>query len=120
MRAAAHYRNVDQSSRVSAATPHQLVAILLGEAIDQIDVMQAAIASGRRGHEARARATGVLHALEASLDHRSGGTTADLMARVYREARRCVQKAADELDPKWCEQARATVAPIAEAWAQIA
>lgn len=119
MKAAMQYRNVEQSSRVASASPHALVAILLGEALEQIDVMQAALSRGQRGHESKARAIGILHALEASLDHRAGGPTAGLMAQVYREARRCLGHATDELDPKWCKQARATIAPIADAWDQI-
>ena len=120
MNAAAQYRQIEQSSRVAAATPHALVAILLAEALDQIDVMQAALSRGRRGYEAQARAMGILHALEASLDQNSGGATASLMAQVYREARRCLKHAGNVIDPNWCKQARATVAPIAEAWDQIA
>lgn len=120
MNGAAQYRHIEQSSRVAAATPHALVAILLTEALDQIDVMQAALSRGRRGHEAQARATGILHALEASLDQQSGGATASLMAQVYRETRRCLRRASEEIDPDWCKKARATIAPIAEAWAQIA
>lgn len=120
MNAAAVYRQVDQSSRVEAASAHGLVAILLHEALDQIDAMAAALGRGRVAPAVQARAQGILHALEASLDHRSGGTTAALMAQVYRETRRCLTKAADEVDPFWCKQARLTVEPIAEAWGQIA
>jgi flagellar secretion chaperone FliS len=119
MRAADLYRRIDQSSRVEAASAHGLVAILLDEALDQIDAMHAALARGRHAHEANARAQGILHALEASLDTRAGGTTAALMAQVYRETRRCLVKAADEIDPLWCKQARVTLAPIVEAWGQI-
>ena len=120
MNAAAVYRHVDQSSRVEAATPHALVTILLDEALDQIDAMEAVLRRRQRAHVAQARALGILHALEASLDHRAGGTTAALMAQVYREARRCLTRAADEIDPLWCKQARATLSPIAEAWGQTA
>jgi flagellin-specific chaperone FliS len=120
MNAAAVYRQVEQSSRVEAASAHELVMILLGEALDQIDAMASSLSRGKRAHEAQARAQGILHALEFSLDHRSGGTTAKLMAQVYREARRCLAKAAEEVDPFWCKQARLTVVPIAEAWGQIA
>ncbi len=120
MNAAAVYRKIDQSSRVEAASAHGLVAILLDEALDQIDAMAAALGHGRAAPAAQARAQGILHALEASLDHRSGGTTAALMAQVYRETRRCLSKAADEVDPFWCKQARLTVEPIAEAWGAIA
>lgn len=119
MKAAAHYREIEQSSRVAAATPHALVAILFHEALEQIDVMQTALSRGRRSHEAQARAMSILHALEASLDQRSGGTTASLMAEVYRETRRCLCRAAEEIDPNWCKKAKSTIAPVAEAWGQI-
>jgi flagellar secretion chaperone FliS len=120
MNAAAVYRQIDQSSRVEAASAHGLVAILLGEAVDQIDAMQAALGRGQAAPVALARAQGILHALEGSLDHRAGGTTATLMAQVYRETRRCLNKAAVEVDPFWCKQARLTVEPIVEAWSAIA
>lgn len=120
MKAAALYRQVDQSSRVEAASPHGLVSILLEEALDQIAAMEALMQRGRPAHEAQARAQGIIHALEASLDHSLGGTTAALMARVYRETRRCLTQAITEIDPKWCRQARLTIAPIAEAWRAIA
>jgi flagellar secretion chaperone FliS len=119
MNAAAVYRQVDHSSRVEAASAHGLVAILLGEALDQIDAIDAALTRGRYAHEANARAQGILHALEASLDHRAGGTTAALMGQVYRETRRCLTRATEEIDPFWCKQARLTVEPIVEAWGQI-
>ncbi len=117
---AARYRQIDQSSRVEGASPHALVGILLDEAIDQIDAAAAALRRGQRAHVAFARAQSILHALEASLDHRAGGTTAALMQQVYRETRRCLTRATDEIDPLWCNRARQTVKPIAEAWAQIA
>ena len=120
MNAAAIYRQVDQASRVEGASPHALVAILLEEAIGQIGAIEAAYGRGQRAHQAQARVQGILHALEASLDYVRGGNTAVLMARVYREARRCLTRAAEEIDPFWCKQARATIDPIVEAWAAIA
>lgn len=120
MNAAAIYREVDQSTRVEVASPHRLVAILLEEALDQIDTMAANLGRGRAAPVALARAQGIMHALEASLDHRLGGTTATLLAQVYCETRRCLTKAADEIDPFWCKQARLTVEPIVEAWGAIA
>lgn len=119
MNAAAAYRLIDQTSRVEGASPHALVGILLDEVLDQIDTMDAAFARGQRPHVAQARAFSILHALEASLDHRSGGTTAGLMAQVYRETRRCLSRATEEIDPFWCKQARQTIEPVAQAWGQI-
>jgi flagellar secretion chaperone FliS len=119
MRGAAAYRQVDQTSRVEGASPHGLVGILMNEAAEQMAALEAAYTRGQRAHHAQARVQGILHALEASLDFRAGGETAVLMARVYREARRCLTRAAEEIDPFWCKQARATLDPVAEAWAQI-
>jgi flagellar secretion chaperone FliS len=119
MRGAAAYKQVDEVSRVEGASAHGLVAILMSEAAEQMAMIEAAYARGQRAHEAQAKVQGILHALEASLDHRRGGETAALMARVYREARRCLSRAADEISPLWCKQARETLDPIAEAWLQI-
>jgi flagellar secretion chaperone FliS len=120
MNAAAAYRQIDQSSRVAAASPHALVAILLNELLDQIAVMQATLGRGRRPHEPQARALGILHALDASLNYQGGGTTAVLMAKVYGETRRCLIQASEQIDPFWCKQARMTIEPIVEAWGAIA
>ena len=119
MNAAAAYRRIDQTARVEGASPHALVGILLDEVLDQIDAMTATLMRGQRPHMAQARAHSILHALEASLNYRSGGTTADLMAQVYRETRRCLARADEEIDPFWCKQARQTVEPIVQAWGQI-
>lgn len=113
------YRKVDQSARVEQASPHALVAVLLAQALDQVDVMTAALARGRRIPEVHARANDVLFALEATLNHETGGTTAKLMAQVYRETRRCLDEASRTGDAACCKQARATLQPIAEAWAAI-
>jgi flagellar secretion chaperone FliS len=120
MKAAAAYRDIDLSSRVAGASPHGLVAVLMEEAITGMGAIEAACRRGQPSHSTHARVMGILHALEASLDYASGGETAWLMARVYREARRCLSRAAEEIDPIWCKQARETLAPVAEAWAQIA
>lgn len=120
MRAAERYRQVDQSTRIEGASPHGLVTILLEEAVVQIGAIEAAYGRGQRAHQAQARVQGILHALEASLDHARGGDTALLMARVYREARRCLTRAAEDGDPLMCRRARETLDPIADAWTQIA
>lgn len=120
MRAASLYRSVDHASRVESASPHGLVAILFDECLTGIATLEAAYGRGLRAHETNARVQGILHALEASLDHANGGETAALMARVYREVRRCLSQAAADIDPLWCKRARETIAPIAEAWCHIA
>jgi flagellar secretion chaperone FliS len=120
VRADAAYRAVDQASRVEGASPHALVVILFEEALDQIDIIAAGLTRGRRPDEAQVRAHAILHALEAGLDHRAAGPMAALLATVYRETRRCIQRAADQTDPFWCKRARETMEPVASAWRDIA
>ena len=120
MNAAASYRHVDQMSRVGAASAHGLVEILLSEALEQITVADSLLARKRSVLTVNARLQGILHALEASLDHSAGGTTARLMDAVYQETRRCMARAAAENDPEWIKRAEGTLRPVAEAWREIA
>lgn len=120
MRGVAAYRAVAAESRVFGASAHDLVAILLDEAIMQIDAVAASCRKGNRPHGAHARAQSILCALDAGLDRQAGGETADLMGRVYREAQRCLRHAVDEMDPLWCEKARGVLQPIVHAWSEIA
>jgi flagellar secretion chaperone FliS len=116
---AALYMHVANSSRVEGASPHSLVAILFEEALEHIGAIEARYRTGQSAHQSHVRAMSLLYALESSLDYERGGQTAELLQRVYREGRRCLTVGAQEIDPKWCQLARDTVKPIAEAWQQI-
>lgn len=114
------YRAVDHGARTAGASPHALVAILFEECLEGIAILELNYRRGRHARAENARIHGIIYALEASLDHSGGGETAALMARVYCEARRCLTEAASRIDPLWCKRARATLEPIADAWAHIA
>lgn len=119
--AQARYRTVDVASKVEAATPHQLVAILYDELLQSLDAMAVATARGdlnQRG-ERQARALRLLSGLETSLDYKDGGDIALGLAKIYREARRLVIAAARESDPALIAQAREMLAEVAGAWAEI-
>ena len=116
---AAAYRGV-AATRVEDASPGELVAILLDELIDWLADMGGAMAAGcdRRRDKAKRRGEAILFALEASLDG-GAGSLGGKMSRIYTEVRRLMASAVAENDPDRCNQARALLEPIAEAWREI-
>lgn len=119
--ARARYMDIDIGARVEAASPHRLIAILFEELDKTFQAMGAAQAAGDRGRmlSSQARALNILHGLETSLDFERGGEIATGLAAIYREANRQLRAATHENDPEWIKRARAMVAEIGGAWAQI-
>jgi len=120
-RAQASYQNVDLSTRVEGASPHQLIALLFEEAVNALDAMAAA--AGRRDiarvATAQARALSIVGGLQASLDMEGGGDLARNLADVYREASRLILTAGKANEPMFAAQARTMLAEIASAWSSI-
>lgn len=116
---AAAYRGV-AATRVEDASPGRVVAILLDELSDWLAGMGGAIAAGcdQRRDSAKGRAEAILFALEASLNG-DAGSLGGKMGRIYAEVGRLIVSAAAENDPERCNQARALLEPIAEAWREI-
>src|SRR3712207_4563692 len=84
------YQNVDLSSRVEAASPHELVVILFDELLKALDAMAAACRRkdyGQRGAR-QSRALSILHGLESSLDFEEGGEIAASLGAIYAEDRK--------------------------------
>ncbi|MDT7935130.1 MAG: flagellar export chaperone FliS [Sphingomonadaceae bacterium] len=115
------YRETNVASRVAGANPHQLVQILFDEAL-------ADLAAGRRAAEIRdyaqksrhlSHAATIVAALEGCLDHRLGGELAANLALVYAFVRARILRGAARNDLAALDEAAATLAEIAEAWATI-
>lgn len=116
------YQDVDSTSRVVGASPHELISILFEEVQQRLSQT---IKLAERGDvpamlQSRSRAMSILHALEESLDFEKGGELALALARIYREASRRINGASrpDQVDK--LESARAMLSEIAEAWRAIA
>ena len=120
-RAQASYQNVDLSTRVEGATPHQLIALLFEEALVAIDAMTAAAQRRDYGRVAssQARALSIIGGLQASLDMERGGELARNLADVYREASRLILTGGRASEPLFVTQARTMLAEIASAWNAI-
>jgi flagellar protein FliS len=119
--ARARYQNVDLASRIEAASPHRLVAILLEELLKSLDAMAAACRLSdftQRGLR-QSRSLSILHGLEESLDFSKGGDIAASLAAIYREARRLVLVGGQDNNPEAVMQAREMAAEIASAWSAI-
>ena len=120
--ARARYQNVDLASRIEAATPHRLVAILLDELMKSLDAMMAACRVSdfvQRGVR-QSRALSILHGLEGSLDYEKGGDIAASLAAIYAQARKLVLAGARDNDPDTLLKAREMIGEIASAWDSIA
>ena len=118
------YANIDIGARVEAASPHQLVSVLFEELLKNLDTLIVGLgASGTLNRSGvilrRARANTILLGLEGSLDRRQGGEVAAGLSAVYREARRQIATGSDANDAEPIREARAMIAEIAGAWAQI-
>jgi flagellar protein FliS len=120
--ARARYQNVDLASRIEAATPHRLVAILLDELLKSLDAMAAAcrVSDFAQRGQRQSRALSILHGLEGSLDFEKGGDIAASLAAIYGHARRLVFNAGRDNDAEAVLKAREMVGEIASAWDAIA
>lgn len=121
-KAQTHYRAVSIASRIEAATPHELVAILYEELIGALDVARAAVVQGKASacHSARDRSVSILLALEASLDLERGGDLARSLAGIYGAIRLELIRRGRELQADTLDRASKSVAALQEAWARIA
>ena len=120
-RAQASYQNVDLSSRVQGASPHELIALMFEEALNAIDALMAAAPRRdvARVAAAQARAMTIIGGLQASLDMERGGDLARNLVEVYREASRLILAAGKGCEPMFAAQARNMLGEIASAWGSI-
>ena len=119
--AAANYGNLDATSRVAAASPHELVSILFEQLLLRLDRAKRSLDRGDMAAmlQSRARASDILNALEESLDFDNGGEIATALAIVYREASNRSDSASGSEAGDKLVSAREMIAEIAEAWAEI-
>lgn len=79
------YKSIGVESGVQSASPHQLISMLLGGALDRIAAARGAIERGeidKRG-ELLGRAIEIIDNLRAALDHERGGDISENLASLY-------------------------------------
>jgi len=84
-RSALHYRKMGLQAKVSEASPHQLISLLLEGACQRIALAQACLGQGEmaRKGKAIAGACAIIAHLNESLDHAAGGEIAAGLSSLY-------------------------------------
>ena len=114
----ATYRQIDLVGRTTEADGPALVQLLYEEAVHALRA--AAWAAENRQMKTKSdkvtRATAILFALEANLDHDAGGEVAMTLARLYAGARRMIVDASIGSDPAPFREVAAILEEIGQAW----
>lgn len=112
------YREIDLAGRTAAADGPALVQLLYEELVQALRV--AAWAADHRQFATKServtRATAILFALEANLDHEKGGEVSRTLARLYAGARRQVIEASIGTEGAPFRRVADDLDEIAQAW----
>lgn len=119
---ASSYQSVAKESRVLAANPYELVAVLFEELRDTLNLM---IESARRNDDARmfqyrAKSLAILSGLDESLNFDVAGELAQTLHIIYTEAAKRIQSETRESLIERVESAREMIHEIEKAWTAIA
>lgn len=114
------YRDIDLAGRTAVADGPALVQLLYEELVQALRVAAWAVEHERPvvKSERVTRATAILFALEANLDHEHGGDVSATLARFYAGARRQVVQAAIGQDSAPFRRVADDMEEIAGAWRQ--
>lgn len=117
----ARYRSTDLAARVAAASPHELVAMMIDALRSALLAAEAASRGARPVQRAKAvmKALAILDGLEDSLDFARGGRVARALAALYAQVRALALAGNDEGRPELFGGAAAQIAALGEAWAEI-
>lgn len=116
------YSQVGAETRVSTATPHQLVALLFEAYMEALAQARGALREGRRAEKgiALGRAVRIVEeGLRAGLDLNAGGSLARDLDELYQYLTRRLTLANLRDDEAALEECRRLVLPLQEAWAAI-
>lgn len=118
---ASSYQSVAKDSRVFAADPYELVAVLFEELRETLNLM---IESAKRGDDARifryrAKALAIIDGLDESLNFEAAGDLAQTLHIIYTEAAKRIQMDGRESCVERVESAREMIHEIEKAWTAI-
>jgi len=117
------YASVGVETGVSAASPHQLVAMLFAGFVDAVAQAKGALQSGQVDLKCKAigRAARIVdEGLKASLDTGAGGTLAADLADLYAYITLRLTQANLRNDGAALDECLALMQPLRQAWASIA
>ncbi len=117
-----HYEAMSYSSRIEGASPHELVTILYEELILALTLLAFSMRAqdSMKTNAQFGRASGIIHALEAGLDHDLGGTLAESLSAIYRSARSEMMIARETGNPDRVERLAQAFSDMNDSWKKIA
>ena len=117
-----HYEAMSYSSRIEGASPHELVTILYEELILALTLLAFSMRAqdSMKTNAQFGRASGIIHALEAGLDHDLGGTLAESLSAIYRSARTELMVARETNNPDRVERLAQAFTDMNDSWKKIA
>jgi len=117
-----HYEAMSYSSRIEGASPHELVTILYEELVLALTLLAFSMRAqdSMKTNAQFGRASGIIHALEAGLDHDLGGTLAESLSAIYRSARTELMVARETANPDRVERLAQAFTDMNDSWKKIA
>ena len=117
-----HYEAMSYSSRIEGASPHELVTILYEELVLALTLLAFSMRAqdSMKTNAQFGRASGIIHALEAGLDHDLGGTLAESLSAIYRSARTELMVARETANPDRVERHAQAFTDMNDSWKKIA
>lgn len=117
-----HYEAMSYSSRIEGASPHELVTILYEELVLALTLLAFSMRAqdSLKTNAQFGRASGIIHALEAGLDHDLGGTLAESLSAIYRSARTEMMVARETANPERIERLARAFTDMNDSWKKIA
>ncbi len=117
-----HYEAMAYSSRIEGASPHELVSILYEELVLALTLLAFAMRAGDslKSNAQFGRASGIIHALEAGLDHDLGGPLAESLSGIYRSARTEMMIARETSNADRIDRLSQAFTDMSDSWKKIA
>lgn len=117
-----HYEAMAYSSRIEGASPHELVSILYEELVLALTLLAYSMRAkdSTKSNAHFGRASGIIHALEAGLDHELGGALAESLSGIYRSARTEMMIARETSNAERIERLTQAFTDMSDSWKKIA
>ncbi|MBV8043957.1 flagellar export chaperone FliS [Pluralibacter sp.] len=112
------YRQNAGAARIAAASPQQLVVILLEYLLDELDAIENYITTmqlNRKG-DSISKCLEILHVLDASLDTQNGGELAENLHQLYDFCSRRLLTVNLRNQPEPLVDVRRVLIPLKEGW----
>ena len=116
------YKSIELKTRVEAATPHELINMLLQGAKTHIATAQGNIERSQIQEKGEhiSKALSIIEGLKTCLNHEKGGEIAENLLQIYCYIETLLLKANLNNNPELLVQSNSLLAQIHDAWQEIA